>query len=75
MPPVIRLIALGMRDVPESIKEAADAFGASRWQKLRDVEIPLSLPSIMAGVNQTILMCLAMVMDRIVQGALRRDGR
>ena len=61
MPPVIRLTALGMRGVPETIKEAATAFGASRWRLLRDVEIPLALPSIMAGVNQTILMCLSMV--------------
>lgn len=61
MPPVIRLTALGMRGVPESIKEAATAFGASRWQTLKDVEVPLALPSIMAGVNQTILMCLSMV--------------
>ncbi|QMU59652.1 MAG: ABC transporter permease subunit [Boseongicola sp.] len=61
MPPVIRLTALGMRGVPESIKEAAVAFGATRWQLLKDVEIPLALPSIMAGVNQTILMCLSMV--------------
>ena len=61
MPPVIRLTALGMRGVPESIKEAATAFGASRGQLLRDVELPLALPSIMTGVNQTILMCLSMV--------------
>ena len=61
MPPVIRLTALGMRGVPESIKEAADAFGATQWQKLKDVEIPLAMPSIMAGLNQTILMCLSMV--------------
>jgi glycine betaine/proline transport system permease protein len=61
MPPVIRLTALGVRGVPESIKEAALAFGASRWQLLKDVEIPLALPSIMTGVNQTILMCLSMV--------------
>ncbi len=61
MPPVIRLTALGVRGVPESIKEAATAFGASRWQLLKDVEIPLALPSIMTGVNQTILMCLSMV--------------
>lgn len=61
MPPVIRLTALGMRGVPESIKEAATAFGASRWRLLRDVELPLALPSIMTGVNQTILMCLSMV--------------
>ena len=61
MPPVVRLTALGMRGVPESIKEAATAFGASRWQLLRGVELPLALPSIMTGVNQTILMCLSMV--------------
>jgi glycine betaine/proline transport system permease protein len=61
MPPVVRLTALGMRGVPESIKEAAFAFGASKWQVLKDVEVPLALPSIMAGVNQTILMCLSMV--------------
>jgi len=61
MPPVIRLTALGMRGVPESIKEAAAAFGASNWQILRDVELPLATPSIMTGVNQTILMCLSMV--------------
>ncbi len=61
MPPVIRLTALGMRGVPENIKEAATAFGATRWQLLKDVEVPLALPSIMTGVNQTILMCLSMV--------------
>jgi len=58
MPPVIRLTALGMRGVPASIKEAAVAL---RWQLLKDVEVPLALPSIMTGVNQTILMCLSMV--------------
>jgi len=61
MPPVIRLTALGIRGVPENIKEAAEAFGANKRQLLKDVEIPLALPSIMAGVNQTILMCLSMV--------------
>ncbi|MFK8081493.1 MAG: ABC transporter permease [Granulosicoccus sp.] len=61
MPTVIRLTALGMRGVPDTIKEAAVAFGATRWQLLKDVEIPLALPSIMAGGNQTILMCLFMV--------------
>ena len=50
-----------MRGVPESIKEAATAFGATRGQLLKGVEVPLALPSIMTGVNQTILMCLSMV--------------
>ncbi|MGB5330509.1 MAG: ABC transporter permease subunit, partial [Gammaproteobacteria bacterium] len=61
MPPVIRLTSLGVRGVPDTIKEAAVAFGASRFQLLKDVEVPLALPSIMTGVNQTILMCLSMV--------------
>lgn len=61
MPPVIRLTALGIDGVPESIKEAATAYGASRFRLLKDVELPLALPSIMTGVNQTILMCLSMV--------------
>ena len=61
MPPVIRLTALGIEGVPEPIKEAATAYGASRFRLLKDVELPLALPSIMTGVNQTILMCLSMV--------------
>lgn len=75
MPPVIRLTALGMRGVPDNIKEAAVAFGASRWQLLKDVEIPLALPSIMTGVNQTILMCLSMVViiSLIGGGGLGRE--
>ena len=56
MPPVIRLTALGIRGVPESTKEAAVAFGCTRWTLLKDIEIPLAMPSIMTGVNQTILM-------------------
>ena len=61
MPPVIRLTALGMRQVPGGTKEAAIAFGCTKWQLLRNVEIPLAMPSIMTGINQTILMCLSMV--------------
>ncbi len=59
--PVIRLTDLGIRLVDKDITEAADAFGMTRWQKLVQVEIPLALPNIMAGVNQTIMMALAMV--------------
>ena len=69
MPPVIRLTALGMRGVPEATKEAATAFGCSKWQLLRNVEIPLAMPSIMTGINQTILMSLSMVVIASLIGA------
>lgn len=59
--PVVRLTNLGIRLVDKDVLEAADAFGASSWKKLRSVQIPLALPTIMAGVNQTIMMALAMV--------------
>lgn len=59
--PVIRLTDLGIRLVDRDVLEAADAFGMSSRQKLFGVEIPLALPNIMAGVNQTIMMALAMV--------------
>lgn len=69
MPPVIRLTALGMRGVPEATKEAAVAFGCSKWQLLRNVELPLAMPSIMTGINQTILMSLSMVVIASLIGA------
>ncbi|RDD62782.1 ABC transporter permease [Ferruginivarius sediminum] len=59
--PVIRLTDLGIRLVDKDVIEAADAFGMSERQKLFGVQIPLALPNIMAGVNQTIMMSLAMV--------------
>ncbi|CUH39577.1 Glycine betaine transport system permease protein OpuAB [Jannaschia seosinensis] len=59
--PVIRLTDLGIRLVDKDVIEAADAFGMSSRQKLWGVQIPLALPNIMAGVNQTIMMSLAMV--------------
>jgi glycine betaine/proline transport system permease protein len=61
IPPVIRLTDLGIRLVDKDVLEAADAFGASTRQRLFGVQIPLALPNIMAGVNQTIMMALAMV--------------
>ncbi|MGR3433316.1 MAG: ABC transporter permease [Shimia sp.] len=59
--PVIRLTDLGIRLVDKDVIEAADAFGMTSRQKLFEVQIPLALPNIMAGVNQTIMMSLAMV--------------
>lgn len=61
IPPIIRLTNLGIRLVDKDVLEAADAYGSSNWQRLRSVQMPLALPTIMAGINQTIMMALAMV--------------
>ncbi len=61
MPPIIRLTNLGIRLVDKDILEAANAFGANSKQRLIEVQIPLALPNIFAGINQTIMMALAMV--------------
>ncbi len=61
VPPMIRLTNLGIRLVDKEVLEAADAFGSSSSQKLWNVQMPLALPTIMAGINQTIMMSLAMV--------------
>jgi glycine betaine/proline transport system permease protein len=61
IPPIIRLTNLGIRLVDKDVLEAADAFGSSSWQRLRNVQMPLALPTIMAGINQTIMLALAMV--------------
>lgn len=61
VPPIVRLTNLGIRLVDEEVLEAADAFGADYRQRLWGVQIPLALPNIFAGVNQTIMMALAMV--------------
>jgi glycine betaine/proline transport system permease protein len=61
IPPMIRLTNLGIRLVDKDVLEAADAYGSSVWQKLKNVQMPLALPTTMAGINQTIMMALAMV--------------
>ncbi len=61
LPPLVRLTNLGIRMVDREVLEAADAFGASTVQKLVGVQIPLALPNIFAGINQTIMMALAMI--------------
>ena len=61
IPPVVRLTNLGIRLVDKAVLEAADSFGANYWQKLFGVQVPLALPTIFAGINQTIMMALAMV--------------
>ncbi|MES2718694.1 MAG: proline/glycine betaine ABC transporter permease [Pseudomonadota bacterium] len=61
LPPMVRLTSLGLREVDRDVLEAADAFGATPRQKLLGVQLPLALPTLMAGINQTIMMALAMV--------------
>lgn len=68
-PPVIRLTALGIRQVPTSIREAAEAYGATPFQLLLKVEFPLATPSIQMGINQTIMMSLSMVVIAAMIGA------
>lgn len=60
MPPIIRLTNLGIRQVPSDAVEAGEAFGATEWQALVKIRLPLALPSILAGLNQTLLMALVM---------------
>lgn len=69
MPPMVRLTALGIRQVPASTREAALAFGASPKHLLTKVELPLALPSIMAGINQVVMMSLSMVVVAALIGA------
>ncbi len=61
IPPIIRLTDLGIRMVDKEVLEAADAFGCSPSQKLWKVQMPLAIPTVMAGINQTIMMALGMV--------------
>jgi glycine betaine/proline transport system permease protein len=71
LPPVIRLTTLGIRHVDRTVIEAAQAFGSSPVQTLFKVQLPLAMPSIMAGINQTLMMVLAMV---VVAGLVGSGG-
>jgi glycine betaine/proline transport system permease protein len=67
--PIIRLTNLGIRQVEPSVVEAGKAFGTTSWQLLRKVQVPLALPTILAGLNQTVMMSLAMVVIASMIGA------
>ena len=69
MPPAIRFTALGIKQVPEDLIEVGEAFGSTPWQLLWKVQMPLALPTIMAGLNQTIMLSLSMVVISAMIGA------
>ncbi len=74
MPPAIRLTCLGIQQVPKDLVEAADSFGANRMQKLFKLQLPLATPTIMAGINQTIMLSLSMVVIAAMIGAKGLGG-
>ncbi|MDD3324935.1 MAG: glycine betaine/L-proline ABC transporter permease ProW [Sulfurospirillaceae bacterium] len=61
LPPLIRLTNLGIRQVPKDLIEVSQSFGASAWQMLIRVQLPVAMPTIMAGINQTLMLSLSMV--------------
>lgn len=71
LPPAVRLTSLGIRQVPEEIREAAVSFGSNPRQLLFKAELPVALPTIMAGVNQTIMLALSMV---VISGMIGAGG-
>ena len=71
LPPAVRLTNLGIRQVPTEIKEAARSFGATNRQMLLKAELPVAMPTIMAGINQTIMLALSMV---VIAGMIGAGG-
>lgn len=69
IPPTVRFTNLGIRQVPKELVEAADSYGSTGWQKLVKVELPLAKSTIMAGINQTVMLSLSMVVIASMIGA------
>jgi glycine betaine/proline transport system permease protein len=74
MPPAIRLTCLGIKQVPVELVEAADSFGSTKSQKLFKLQLPMATPTIMAGINQTIMLALSMVVIAAMIGAKGLGG-
>lgn len=74
LPPAIRMTCLGIRQVPADLVECAEAFGATRWQRLCKLELPLATPTILAGINQTVMLALSMVVVAAMIGAKGLGG-
>ncbi|QQG64745.1 ABC transporter permease [Desulfobulbus oligotrophicus] len=74
MPPAIRFTYLGIRQIPTDLVECSTAFGATRWQRLIKLDLPLAAPTIMAGINQTVMLALSMVVIASMIGAKGLGG-
>lgn len=68
-PPAVRMTSLGIKQVPDDVVEAARAFGSTPWQMLRKAQLPMAIPTIMAGINQTIMLALSMAVIASMIGA------